>query len=153
MSKDSKPMRCIHCGSEDTTVNGNLLECPECGEYDLTKEWGFFHYGQGGFEGFSHYTLRELSEMMCEEGDLESWHGIFVEPFHLGTGAIEVRPDKADLKRLREAVKWMRGVLSKEEPEFAESCPHCEGNIEYHIGEDKDWRICTSCGATFPLTH
>ena len=119
---DNPIMHCILCNSEEISVDEDgILACDECGEdYPLDAQLGFFHYGQAGFEYFSHYSHRELSIMMAEETKArdpeagpESWRELFVEQFHMGTGAIEVLPNEHDLLKLEEAVEWMKGEIER----------------------------------------
>lgn len=107
-------MHCIFCNSEDIEIEDGILSC-ECGEdYRLDDELGFIHYGQGGMESFSFHSYRELSISMAEHGDkYESWHYLFEEQFHLGTGAVEIYPCGSELEGLIEAIAWMKGEIQK----------------------------------------
>lgn len=117
MADDEKSMRCIECGGDLIKNDAGVLECEGCGwEMDEPdKPIGFIHYGQAGMEGFSVLTIRELAEWMGEEEreDTDHYLGLFVEQYHLGTGAIEVYATESTLKDLKEAVAFVEAELAR----------------------------------------
>ena len=113
---EDEELRCVACGDEVEKNDDGILECIGCG-VTITPgdKMAFLTYGQGGIDGFATDTVYNLAKDMAAEG-CDCVEALYVDPRHLGTGAIPIHPSKDTVDALERALKWMKEEMTNDEP-------------------------------------